>query len=255
MAKQTGLGDNLYVGGYNISGDTGSVDTISGGPATLDVTDITQSAHSRLGGLRSGEIDFTAFFDSASVAVGGYVGAHGVLSLLPTSDVLVSYFRGVGVGSPAACCLAKQINYDPTRATDGALTIKVQAQSNAFGLEWGEQLTAGIRTDTAATTGTTQDDLAATNFGAQAYLQMFSFVGTDVTIKIQDSANGSTWADVSGFAFTQITATTPQSQRIAIANNATLREFVRVTTVTTGGFTSCAFAVVLVRNQIAGQVF
>lgn len=253
--KQTGLIANLYIGGYDISGDTGSIDTISGSQATIDVTAINQVAHSRLGGLRTGEIDFTAFFDSASVAVGGYVGAHGVLSLLPTADELVTVCIGTAIGSPAACMLAKQINYDGTRNSDGSLTWKTQALSQGFGLEWGELLTAGIRTDSAATSGASQDDGGATAFGAQAYLQVFGFTGTDVTVKVQDSANNSTWADVSGFGFTQITGTTPQAQRIAIANNATLREFVRVTTVTTGGFTSLKFAVVVVRNQIAGQVF
>ena len=38
MAKQGGLGDRLFVGGYNLSGDIGSVQRIAGGPAALDVT-------------------------------------------------------------------------------------------------------------------------------------------------------------------------------------------------------------------------
>ena len=34
-------------------------------------------------------------------------------------------------------------------ATDGSLTAAVSALGNGYGLEWGEQLTAGLRTDTA----------------------------------------------------------------------------------------------------------
>ena len=30
MAKQSGLGDNFYIGGYNLSGDVGSLGSISG---------------------------------------------------------------------------------------------------------------------------------------------------------------------------------------------------------------------------------
>ena len=50
--------------------------------------------------------------------------------------------------------VAKQLNYDGTRANDGAFTFAVSAQANGYGLEWGKQLTAGTRTDTGATNGT-----------------------------------------------------------------------------------------------------
>lgn len=255
MAKSSGLGDNLYIAGYDISGDTGSVDTISGGPAVLDVTGINKSAHERLGGLRTGAIDFTTFFDSASVAQGGYVGEHGVLSLLPRTDVVVSYFRGTAIGNPSACMVGKQINYDPTRATDGALTVKTQCMSNAFGLEWALQLTAGIRTDTAATNGTSLDTTASLSFGFQAYLQVFSFTGTDATVKLQDSADNSTFADLASGAFTQITTTTPQAQRIAVGGTATVRRYIRAVTITTGGFNPMSFAVAVVKNQFQTVVF
>lgn len=257
MTKQNGLGDNLYIGGYDISGDVGSVDTISGGPAVLDVTGINKSAFERLGGLRSGEIDFTAFFDSASVAVGGYVGAHGILSTLPRTDTLVSYIRGAAIGNPSACMVAKQIGYDPTRAADGGLTFKVQSQANGYGLEWGQQLTPGIRTDTAATNGTSLDlTTVSTAFGWQAYLQVLSFTGTDVTVKLQDSADNSTFADLTTGAFAQITSTTPGWQRIAAATStATVRRYVRASTITTGGFNPCSFAVVFVRNLFVVEAF
>lgn len=64
MAKQSGLGANFYVGGYDLSGDVASVDQVSGGPALLDVTAIKQSAHERIGGLRSGDLQFTSFWSS-----------------------------------------------------------------------------------------------------------------------------------------------------------------------------------------------
>ena len=42
------------------------------------------------------------------------------------------YTRGTTLGNPAACMVAKQINYDPTRAADGSLTIAVQAEANCL---------------------------------------------------------------------------------------------------------------------------
>jgi hypothetical protein len=247
MAKQTGLGDNFYVGGTDLSGDVNSLQSIRGGPATIDVTDITQGAYERLGGLRDGEVTWTSYFNTTR--------AHPSLSTLPTADVGLMYVAGGGVaGNPAACMVGKQINYDPTRGQDGDLKLAVSTQANGFGLEWGRLVTAGFRTDTTATaTGTGIDTTASLSFGGQAYLQVASAVGTSVTVKLQDSADNSTgWADI--FTFAAVApAGAPQAQRIVIANTSTIRRYVRAATA--GTFTSAVFAVALVKNNIAGVVF
>lgn len=245
MAKQTGLGDRLYVGGSNLSGDIGSVQRIAGGPAALDLTDITQSAYDREGGIRNGGIDFTSYFDKATGK------AHPVLSALPRADTLVTYGRGALIGSWAASCVALQIDYAGTRANDGSFTFNVSTQSDGYGLEWGQQLTAGERTDTSATNGASLDGGASSSFGAQFYLHVTGFTGTLVTVKIQDSADNSAWLDLSGAAFTAATAV--GWQRIAIANNATVRRYLRA--VTTGTFSSATFVVNAVRNDVAGVTF
>lgn len=248
--KSSGLGDNLYIAGFDASGDIQQLNNISGGPALLNFTGIDKSAYERQGGLRSGQIEMTTFFNH--VAVTG--GLHEKLSALPRTDVILAYCRGTTLGDPAASLVAKQANYDPTRGDDGMLTFGVSAQSNGFGIEWGRQLTAGVRTDTAATNGTGIDTTASLSFGGQAYLQVFSFTGTDATVKIQDSADNVTFADVAGFAFMQVTAG-PTSERIALSNTTTLRRYLRAVTVTTGGVTSVSFSVNVIKNEIAGVVF
>lgn len=242
MAKSTGLGDNFYVGGHDISGDIQALSKISGGPAVIDVTDITQSAHSRLGGLRDGGIDFVTYFDPLV--------AHPVLSALPRTDTLLTYARGTVLGNPAAALNAKQITYDPTRTNTGELTVAVQAQANLWGLEWGTQLTAGLRTDTVATNGTAVNFTASTAFGFQAYLQVTAFTGTDVTVALQDSADNVTFAALASGSFAQTTAAGTW-QRIAVGGTATVRQYVRAVTTTVGGFTSATFNVVLVKNKVA----
>lgn len=136
------------MGGYDLSGDTASLGEIGGGPALIEVTGIDKSAFERIGGVRDGRIEWVSHFNDAS----GH--AHPVLSALPTADRTLTYCRGTTLGNAAACLVAKQLNYDPTRADDGKLTIALRAESNGYGLEWGKQLTAGKRTDTAATNGT-----------------------------------------------------------------------------------------------------
>ena len=248
MAKQSGLGDALYVSGFNLSGDIGSLGRIGGGHATLDVTGIDKSAYERIGGVRDGSIEYSGFFNAASQQL------HARASLLPTADQILTYCRGTLLGNPAASLVSKQLNYDGNRGQDGSLSFAVSSQANGFGIEWGRQLTAGIRSDTGATNGASIDTLASASFGAQAYLQAFSFTGTDVTVKIQDSADNAAFADIAGLAFTQITASR-QAERLAIVNTATVRRYLRAVTVTTGGFTLLQFAVNVVKNESAGVVF
>ncbi len=245
--KQSGLGDNFWVSGFDLTGDTASIDNLSSPMSPLDTTGLDKSGHERIGGKRDGMMSFTNYFNPSAGQ------AHPVLDALPTADVLLTYARGTVLGNPAASMVAKQIGYDGKRGNDGSFLFTTQAQANAWGLDWGLQLTAGKRTDTVATLGTGVDFGAAASFGFQAYLQVFSFVGTDVTVKLQDSADNVTFADVASGAFTQLTVTAPpgQWQRLAVGGTATLREFVRATTVTTGGFTSLVFAVAVTQNTLA----
>jgi len=321
MTKQTGLGANFYASGNQISNDTSQVNKIAGPMSPIDVTGIDKSAHERLGGHRSGEISWTSFFNPTV--------AHPVLSALPTADALTTFAVPLGapplaIGAPCASHVCKQLDYDPQRGTDGSLLFSVDSLSNGYGLEWGDALTPGVRTDTAATNGASFDGgggfttpavpastvavqntslltatvvisggtmtnvsvngvtvgagagtytvpfgqsitmtytvaptwtwTLATAFGLQAYLHVFAITGTDVTIKLQDSADNATFADLAGGAFTQVTSA-PGWQRIALSNTATVRRYLRVATTTVGGFTNAAFFVQATRNETAGQVF
>jgi hypothetical protein len=246
MAKQAGMGGRLYLGGDDISGDIQSV-TLSGGPATLDVTDITQQAYSRIGGLRDGKISVVSYWDP--------VLAHPVLSQLPTTDQIVTYATAATIGAPSASLNGLQIGYDGTRGTDGGYTFAVEAQADGSGLEWGVLLTPGMRTDstaTAASAANSFDTGGSLAFGGQAYLHVNAFTGTSVTVAIWDSADNSTFAAVSSFAFTAATTASTQ-QRIALINTATIRRYVAVAT--TGTFSNAQFAVHLTKNPVAGVVF
>jgi len=242
MTKQSGLGDGLLFGGYDLSGDTNSVES-GGGPAFLDVTAINVAGRERIGGLRDGHLKWVSYFNPTR--------AHPVLAALPTTDVQVAYLRGTGLGAPAACLIGKQPSYDGKRDDNGNFKFDLDVQANSYGLEWGIQLTAGVRADTAGTAGAAVDLGAAAAFGGQAYLQVLGVTGTSVTVAVEDSADGSTWAAVTGLTFAAATAV--GAQRLATANTATIRRYVRATT--SGTFTAAAVNVVLNRNEIAGVTF
>jgi hypothetical protein len=238
VAKQSGLGDYLLIDGYDFSGDIGSLGRIAGGPSVTDVTGITSSAMERIGLLRDGGIDFTSWFNPSADR------QHDVLSTLPYASRQQTYCRGLGLGSQAASCVLKQLNYDPTRGQDGALSIAISGQADAYGLEWGVQLTTGKRTDTTATNGASIDGAASTAFGAQAYLHLVAFTGTDITVTLEDSADNATFAAVTGGAFAAKTGI--GFERIQTGRTATIRRYTRIAT--TGTFTSATFLVNFIRN-------
>lgn len=170
MAKSSGLGDQLLINGYDLSGDAGAIDNVGGGPNLLEQTGINKSAIERIGGIRDGRIEWTSFFNDAAGA------AHPVLKTQPSTDIQVMYQRGTTLGNPSACLISKQIKYDGSRADDAALTFAIEAQANGYGLEWGRQATAGVRTDTGATSGT-----AISFTGGDAYVQLPGSSGNTIT--------------------------------------------------------------------------
>ncbi len=241
MAKSTGLGARLFVDGYDVSGDIGSLSRINTARNVNEVPGIDVSAQERLHAHKDGGLEYAAWFNPSAGQ------AHPVLSSIASTDQHVMYCHRATIGASAAACVCKQLDYGGNRGTDGSYVLNVVAESNGYGLEWGTLLTAGKRTDTTATNGAAVDFGASSSFGLQAYLQVFSFTGTSVTVTIQESSDnsGDAYAAVVGGAFTAATGRT--AQRIQTARDLAVERYLRVAT--TGTFTSAVFAVTVVRNS------
>lgn len=98
---------------------------------------------------------------------------------------------------------------------------------------------------TTTTIGTGVDNTASSASGGAVYLEATALSGfTSVAVKLQDSADNSSWADVSGGAFTAVTAA-PNAQRIAISG--TIRRYTR-SVVTPTGAGSVTAIVAVARN-------
>lgn len=243
--KATGLGAALYIDSTDMTEDFGSVDTLSKSLATLDKTGLRATAFQRISGRLDGEIGTGRLHYDPDVG-------HTLFSALPRTDRIASYWHRETLAVPVAAIVVKQMNYDPKRDAAGDLVSSVQMKSNRYWLDWCRALTAGKRTDTTATNGTGVDfgdpTPSAYNFGLQAYLHVFAFTGTNVTIKLQQSSDngvGDAFADVTGGAFTLVTGVT--KERIETARAQAVERYLRV--VTTGTFTSVQFAVAACINR------
>jgi hypothetical protein len=245
MAKKGALGALLLVEGRNISGDTASIESMDYRRNMDNITGIDKSAMERLPLVADGEITFTGFFNDATNQ------QHLTFRGLPTADVNVTFLQSQTLGDQACGLIGKQINYSMTRNADGSLRTGVQVLSNGFpGPDWGQSLTAGVRTDTTGTNGTGVDfGTGSTAFGMVAYLEVLSVTGTSVTVTLQESSDnggGDAFANITGGAFSAATSgASPQAQRIVTSLTQTVERYIRA--VSSGTFSNAQFVVVAKR--------
>lgn len=238
MAKRSGLGSQFLVAGYDLSGDTNSLSRIGGGHGFTDGSAINCLGYERIPTRRDGGMDFTAFFNDDAGA------SHAVLSALPTTDVCAIWASAGTIGAPGAGLIAKQADYALALAADGALTASVTLNANNYGCHFGRMLTAGLQTDASATNSTGVDLAASTSFGLTAFLVVTSLGSGTPTVKIQDSADNNTFADVTNATFGTVDAL--DNEIVQTATGATVRRYVRVAT--TGTFSNLEFAVVMAKH-------
>jgi hypothetical protein len=246
MAKRSGLGDNFYIAGFNVSGDVNSLSRINGGPAALDATAINKSAFERLGGKRDGGFTFTSIFNDAAGQ------QHEALKTLPTTSRIGTYFRGQAVGNPAASCQAKQIMYDGDRGEDGMLIWTADLQSDSYGLEWGIQMTAGAHSAGAGFDGTAVDTLASVSFGGQLYLQVMSFTGTNAFLGMShsdDDAVGDPYTAIGAGALEQEVTAAPNAYRLESSRTLAVKRWIRF--YASGTFSQLTVAAMFVKNETA----
>ena len=246
MAKKSGLGQELYVHGYDLSGDVGSLDSVGSPREQLEVTAINKSARERIFGLSDGSLSFNSFFNDATEQ------EHAALSGLPTADRIICYNMGGTRGDASYCLTAKQVNYDGTRGTDGSLAFTVGAVANGIAPDWCETLTAGQETHASAGSSTSRDDSAATSAGLIAYLEIVDCDSGTPTVTIQqssDNGSGDAWATVLSFTAVGY-ASAPTAERVTVSG--AVERYLRVTT--TGTFSNLDFVVTTRRGTAQDDV-
>jgi hypothetical protein len=235
MAKKSGLGQQIFVHGYDLSGDVAAIDNASSPRDLLDVTAINASAHERVMGLSDGNLAVTSWFNDSAEQ------EHAAFSGLPTTDRILTWAFGATRGDVAACLVAKQVNYDGSRSTDGSLSFSIDSQANGVALDWCNTLTTGKETHSSAGSSTSRDDGAGTTAGMVAYLEITDCDSGTPTVSIQESSdNGSSDAWVNVITFSTVGyASAPTAERVTSAG--TVERYLRVTT--TGTFSNLDFCV------------
>jgi len=152
------------------------------------------------------------------------------------------------IGDAARLVLAHDVQVGESSPVGGAVVVNAAFSGDAaVGIGWALH---PLATDTGTTTGASRDDAAATTAGWIAHLHITAVTGapTSWTVKLQDSADNSSWADVAGAGFTATNVTA--AQRLVSAAGATLRRYVRyVATVVGGTAPTVTFGLAYSRNR------
>ena len=238
MAKVSGLGQALFVQGFDLSTDTSSVDNLGYTQELLDTTAIDQTCYSRIIGRTDSTLTVNGWFDNADDKSHE---AYTVSNKLPTGDRAVTYLLGTAIGETALILNAKQANYDVTNSPGNALATTASFSSTASvsgfdGMEFGVMLDAGATTYTSTTNGTTVDQSASSAAGSVACLQFVSGVSvSSLVAKIQHSSDGGSWSDI--ITFSTISANTPTAEIVSMEG--TVNRYVRVQYTLSGTNAKC----------------
>jgi hypothetical protein len=219
--KNTAVWWNLTEAGVYLDSASLSIDADLGDTSTFG-TDWKRY----IGGGINATVGFTGKYDAdAAIAIEAKLGVdNGVLTYCPGG--------AAAIGDRARLVSASATTYAESSPVGDVVTFAWNVQSQAaVGLG---QVLHPKGEDTNTTTGATKDDAAATATGWVAHLHVFLVDGGSWVVKLEDSANGSDWADVTGGAFAAATGGT--WERITSATGtAALRRYVRYTATRTGG--------------------
>jgi hypothetical protein len=142
LVKTAGLGDGLYVNGYDLSGDTASM-AMKAKVGEMNATGLDKSARERLQLLADGEMTYRTFH-TGDTSDSGAVHAHKRLREM-TDTAMSTYFNGATAGNLAVGLVGKQFDYALDRGDAGNLLASCTAKASG-----GEPLEVGRILDRAA---------------------------------------------------------------------------------------------------------
>lgn len=219
-----GKGTSVYANGYNMSQYLSSIEA----PSTVDTAETTtldKESKTYIAGKQ----------DATLTAEGLYDGDIGAVDEALNDAIGVDYsewsyyFGGDTAGNRGYGLAVSQTEYNVNSTIDDAVRITVSGQSSVIK----ESLISITPLVTVSASGSTAsvDNGASSANGGSAYLHAIDVTGT-VSIKLEQSANDSTWSDL--VTFTDVSAD-HVSERVEFTG--TVERYVRATYTLDGGET------------------
>lgn len=200
---------------------------------TAETTTFSNSAKTYIPGLKDGTISLSGMFDGDAGAIDPIMAAA-----LGVDDAVTTVgLGGFTAGNRSILAKVDQTSYDISAPVGDVVSASVELQADG-GIDHGICL-VGLNAVTATGNGTSQDNSTSSSNGGVAHLHLITNThdGT-TTIKVQHSADNSTWADLVTFAGVATTITS--QERVVVAAATTVNRYLRATHTlagSTGGVT------------------
>lgn len=208
---------------------------------TAETTTFGASAKTYITGLNDGTLSFSGMFDGVADAVSDVF--EGIIDNESTPVITIAHDNGLVIGSSCVMAQAKQTSFDITVPVADVVALSGEFQVTG-GLRNGVIL-AGAVVATTTGNGASVDNAASSALGAVANLHVTANTMDDATvIKVQHSADDSTFADL--ITFTSVASTVLTSETATAT--ATVNRYLRHQ-VTPAGSGSITFSISLSRRN------
>lgn len=209
---------------------------------TAETSTFGTNAKSYIMGQNDGTISFSGLFDASTGAIADVFDDIIANDLTPT--ITLAYDGGLVLGRRASLAQAKQTSYEVAAPVADVVSLNGEFQVTG-GIRQGVVL-AGQAAITATTNGTSVDNSTSTSIGATANLHITANTRSSATtIKVQHSADNSTWVDLITFATVNATTTTSETAVVS----GTVNRYLRAQTTLASGSGSITLTIAVARRN------
>jgi len=200
--------------------------TTSAMAETVETTTFGSANKTYAVGMKDGTVSFEGLWSGVLDTSGSDAVLHAAFNSTTKIPITVAT-EGATLGRRCKMIWADDTSYEIKSAIADMVTITGQAQaSGTVGGFDGGVLLAANQAITATIANTSVDNTAASTNGGVAQLHVTSNTRNGaITIKVQQSANNSTWTDL--VTFTATTSATITSERIEVAAGTSVARYVR----------------------------
>lgn len=211
----------IYVDEYDFTGyfnDASSASNVD----TAESSAFGDSAKTYVVGHTDGTISLSGMFEgTASTGTDQHFGT----SLAGSEQLVIVATEGHAVGRRAVAMKSENTSYETSSPIGDIVQASVEFQADE-GLGHGVLVSSGSSVS-ATGNGTSVDNGASSANGGHGYISVpVNTRNGNITVKIQHSADDSTFADL--VTFTTVSGSTKTSERIAVATGTTVNRYLRV---------------------------
>lgn len=193
-------------------------------------------------GQNDGTISFSGLFDGDANAIAAIF--EDIIDNDSTPTITLAYDGGLAVGRKASLARGKQTSYEVTAPVGDVVSLDGEFQVTG-GLRQGTVLAAQAEISS-TTNGTSVDNSVSTSIGALANLHVTTNTrDSATTIKVQHSADNSTWADL--ITFSTVNATTTTSETASVGG--VVNRYLRAQTTLASGSGSITLTIAVARRS------